>query len=331
VACTLPTPELSWTYDMFTVTGSGSSAGQQAIFAIKNMLKTTFGWTIAGSSDAVTGDMDGVDRWIDLGDIVSSSSGSGARSWIVMQSPGGQQILWEDRRIQGSSLLAHYTVYLYWSPLSDFSGGSNTAIPTSPNRSTIISAGGFLTSNYSGSAQSVVHIMQSTDNLHTRLFTFRGGAPYAKWFVDTLLDPVTGFAIPQVSWINRRLGSFLSQGADVNAANYATMHNAEQGLMRVTDGGVLMSCSLACEGTVSDSVGERITIANELDACNPILPTVVVSGTAGASGVIGRIPDVWFGRANVVNGTTYPGTGTHLFAQFSDVIVPWDGTLPQVT
>ena len=59
---------------------------KEVLFAIKQA-KIGFNsnpWTVIGSSDGVASSMDGTDRWIDSGDIISWSPGN-PRSWIVLQ------------------------------------------------------------------------------------------------------------------------------------------------------------------------------------------------------------------------------------------------------
>ena len=59
---------------------------KEALFLVKDA-KVGFNsnpWTVIGSSDGVGSSMDGTDRWLDSGDILTWSSGN-PRSWIVLQ------------------------------------------------------------------------------------------------------------------------------------------------------------------------------------------------------------------------------------------------------
>jgi len=88
-------------------------------------------WTCAGSSDAATAGMDGVDRWtasFDSTKIVRATPGN-AHSWIVLQSPaglgGGPWYMCIDY-----SATVEYQTSVFFSKTA-FTGGSTTARPTS--------------------------------------------------------------------------------------------------------------------------------------------------------------------------------------------------------
>jgi hypothetical protein len=92
------TYEKTWQFDMNRAYDPGVGAAMSALekytlWYCKAFLTGQIGgatqglWTVAGSSDGVTGGMDGVDRWgttFDPAKVVGSVS---ARSWVVLQSP----------------------------------------------------------------------------------------------------------------------------------------------------------------------------------------------------------------------------------------------------
>ena len=45
----------------------------------------------------------------------------------------------------------------------------------------------------------------------------------------------------------------------------------------------------------------------------------------------GEIADLWYGHITAANGDTYPNDATRQFAQFSDVVETWNGTIPLVS
>jgi len=85
---------------------------------------------------------------------------------------------------------------------------------------------------------------------------------------------------------------------------------------------------LTCESYESfgGSLGEKLTGANDIDSTYPIMPIGIYSRTAGNRGRHGFVYDLWWGLQNVADLETYGGSA--LFAQFSDLIFPWNGSVP---
>lgn len=119
---------------------SSARVGASLIWSLKSFLKGTIGtvdarglWTVAGSSDAVTAAMDGVDRWGNTFDAskLTYADSTGTRSWIVMQSPAamGPQYLLID--YSGGADSGGGTCLRAFASSAPFTGGSVSARPTS--------------------------------------------------------------------------------------------------------------------------------------------------------------------------------------------------------
>jgi hypothetical protein len=98
--------------------------GKALIFAWKTLMLAN-GWTVDGSCDSVANGIDAVDRWASAANLVWAAAGV-AHSWIVLHHPTRSQRLLIDLSTGATS--QHQTTQI-WSS-SSFSGGSNTAAPT---------------------------------------------------------------------------------------------------------------------------------------------------------------------------------------------------------
>jgi hypothetical protein len=89
--------EKTWQFDMNRAYGDVSSTlantAKYVLWYYKAFLTGQIGgatqglWTVAGSSDGVTGGMDGVDRWGAAYDATKVVNTTTPRSWVVLQSP----------------------------------------------------------------------------------------------------------------------------------------------------------------------------------------------------------------------------------------------------
>lgn len=141
--------EKRWQFDInhaYDTPTTASDMTKYALWYFKAFLCGQIGgatlglWTVVGSSDSVTGGMDGLDRWgaaFDASKLVRAYSNV-AHSWIVLRSPS----------IKG----AYYYLLLEWKSSDDqnFSpqmsvglptGGSNTTPPTMPSPAAAPSSG----------------------------------------------------------------------------------------------------------------------------------------------------------------------------------------------
>ena len=115
---------------------------------------------------------------------------------------------------------------------------------------------------------------------------------------------------PQVGW---------------NAQSLCTVANAN---IKMPISGTTYNMWCTMEGDASGLMHNRVNVganANDLTSEWPMFPVGFACATTGARGIIGSVKDMWFGSSAVPNGDTYDASSL-TFAQFGQVIVPWDGT-----
>lgn len=330
----LPTLEKSWQFDVNQfVTGAGRETHhREVLFAVKESL-INFAlspWTVAGSNDTVTAGMDAVDRWLDPDtDIkfsVSDSGGTKSRSWIVLQNVEGGQLLIDCRRNDnpGGSGNSARDIYIQWSPTGGYTGGSTTTHPTATDNRTLCSNAWLADIN--GAATFKVHVLGTTDGATTIVLFTRNSLCTARWIFTTVIDEASAiWTLPYIAD-----ASHAATSTETRAPSYSELFDAETFQGVLTPGGIQFNASLSTWASVNDGIGQRLLVPNDFTGENPFLPIGVVSTTVGARARLGRIPDLWFGNAAVVTGTPFPADNTYQFAQFGDLIVPWNGVIPEV-
>lgn len=82
-------------------------------------------WTVAGSSDGVTGGMDGVDRWNDSSKIIKGASSTDAHSWVCLANAAlGIWMVWDVWKDAYDNTLS------FWISTTAPTGGSATSAPS---------------------------------------------------------------------------------------------------------------------------------------------------------------------------------------------------------
>lgn len=330
----LPTLEKTWQFDVNQlVTGTSRiDHHRKVLWAAKQSLISfaSSAWTVAGSGDTVTAGMDAVDRWDAPTDIVftvSDAGGTSTRSWIVLQNVNGSQLLLDCRRDDnpGGSQNEGIEIHIHWSPSGGFTGGATNAAPTATDERILASTGAWL-AGINGAAQFRVHVLMSIDGANTLVFFVRNGACTSRWLFLTAVDGDAAWTLPYIADATNNANTTEATGGP----NYSALLDTEAFAGVVSPGGLVFTCSLSTWGSVNDAIGQRLTNASYFTGEYPFLPVGIVSNTTGMRGRIGRVQDLWFGSAAVVTGTTFP-SGVPQFAQFGDLVVPWDGSTPETT
>lgn len=68
--------------------------------------------------------------------------------------------------------------------------------------------------------------------------------------------------------------------------------------------------------------------ANDFTGEWPMFPLGYFGVTSGARGRLGTATDLWLGNDGVGNCSAYPNDTSYQFAQYGNLILPWDGTVP---
>lgn len=96
------------------------------LWYLYNFLKTSMGWTVAGTSDGSTGGM--VD-----GNITGVSSLTSQYAWFAMTSPNNRQVLFSRGSVSTEAAFRY-------NRSNDYSGGTATTLPTATNSITVYSS-----------------------------------------------------------------------------------------------------------------------------------------------------------------------------------------------
>jgi hypothetical protein len=121
---------------------------------------------------------------------------------------------------------------------------------------------------------------------------------------------------------------------DDSASNPVTSHSYLANSARIVGippAGGTMTMYMSNESTWRTSSGVKglvrsvhIPAPNDFNGEWPITTIGLTSQTAGAVGRHGQLFDIWFG-SDFLHGKTYPNTLEKQFAQFHNIVVPWNG------
>lgn len=338
---TLPTIQKSWQFSVNrTIARTGTSwapTSADLLFQIKDAL-TGFGsapWTVAYSCDGTTAGTagDGVDRWASNADVVVSTALTTAHSWMVLKQTGAGagnvQILLNASPTSGGNSSYGLIFIAAISLNAGFTGGTKTSRPTATdeiicvNSSGAYALGGFKNND---PRQCFLHVMQATDGENTRVIVMSEST--AIWLLCVETPTPRGLSVSNpVLAINAQIttsSAFWPQ-AGWTAQSLCTVANAN---VKMPISGTNYDMWCTTEGDATGLMHNRANVganANDLTSEWPMWPIGFACGTAGARGIIGSIKDMWFGSSGVPNGDTYDASSL-AFAQFGQVVVPWDGT-----
>jgi hypothetical protein len=295
--------------------------------AIKDVLKG-FGlnpWTVTGSSDSVSSGLDASDRWDSDTDLVWANAGT-AHSWIVLRQTGIATNFELCIDLTGASANGTSMVCVV-SPSSGFTGGTTLNRPTATDEQVLSST------SWGGNGTDIhttVHAMQSTDGQCTRLIVCQDNRATGFMVFDVVKNPVSGWSNPSYSIV---IANNVSSLAPVMASMFLAAN------ARGRAGAVNMSLytSTLVAGTGSNNnLPSLQSFHNDMDMQFPLFPMGIVSDTVGARGRHGELFDIWYGLTSNtsdrnsggirVGSVSYSDNINKKFAQFGNVIVPWDGS-----
>ena len=321
VAVALPTLEKTWQHTVNTTVACDGSS--HLLLAMKNALKSfgTLPWTVWGSCRGVVGgygNNDGVDRWANSTNVVMGIPGS-LHSWFVLTQNGlgtGAAVCLE---YNWGGLQSGYAGIIFF-PTGVGTNGTEYYRPTATNEIALFNPG--LWGGVNGAFTAQVHALQSTDGQCTRFIVCRSNVAAAMYIFDKPKNPVAAWTLPQVA---------MGVGTDTNSdrPTYATLNNAATAKGRI--GSVASTFYMTSEGWGSSNLGQQITFPDDDTAEYPLSPIYVASETLGVRGAQkGALYDIWWGSTTPQTGETYPADGSNTFAQFGDLVVPWNGSIPLI-
>ena len=318
----------------------GLASYQNVMYTIKAQL-ILWGWSVEGSCDGAAFNMTGTDLWVDYTKLKWTGAGSGVGSWIVLKktdAAGVGKHCYLLIRLLDEVYYAE--VVVSWSP---FIGGTTLLGPTSSGSfNVLVRALDTYTSetwikfptSYTPALPSVnargvdvvFHSMRSTDGEVERIIICCNNITALYISLEKVKTPVSGWTHPfLITWVG------LTTGTNGGVTSYAILNDASPYLNAPVVGchnGNWMTCHYSSEAHVSAMVGERITYYNEISGEYTMCPVGIVSNSPGLKGHHGFLYDVWWGSTETLTGDTFPGDETQQFAQFTNLIFPWDGSTP---
>lgn len=320
---TLPTLDKTWQFYHGTITGgSYAISNRQMFWQAKNAMITfaSSPWLVWGSSNSVAyGNNDGVDRWVTDSNVVWGYIGQ-AHSWIVLRQPGMSNAMVCLDAYGFSGLFTYWSImFLPTGPTVD---GSLTMRPQAPADEFGFDRYGYLGPT-DASWTGYSHVLQSTDGQVTRVVTCRSGVNPGFWNFELAKNPITAWSPAATMWC-------AGSNSNADTATYAQLCSSHDRTMsRIST--ALANLYMGSEGFGASSVGQQMTFPDDDTSEYCMLPADFISDTTPTRGVKGRAYDLWWASTATATGDTYPGDGSNAFAQFSDLIVPWDGTVPGIT
>lgn len=319
----LPTKEKTWQYDVNSVQYTSYPA---LLYNIKRALVTfgTMPWAVSLSSDSITAGAG--DRWVSSSNVVWNIN-TIPHSWIVLSQAGlgGFQILLECWRNSGGQSTSFR---LFCSPNAGFTGGTTSSRPTATDEIDLNCGGTLELCKNALTIIARLHVMQSTDGQCTRWVVCMDGQQHNLVAIEVPKSPSSGWSNPWVVVVGCNV---YNSGQTTDWLTYARYNDlSTRSFARINS--VTSGVYMACEGYGGATLGEQYTYPDDDTGEYPMLSVQLNTGTFGVRGANkGVLYDMWWGSTIAATGDTYPGDGTNQFAQFADVILPWNGSTPLVT
>lgn len=294
---------------------------------------TDAGFTVTGFSGGST---TGSDLWTTNTDIVAVSGLGNPRSWIVLEMTSGAQILIDMATSSFAGTDPYRRIIVKFAPHGGFSGDPDGTAVTTSNPPTSFDEVAVLNdvvwgSNNTGTTTNVLHVLLDESGQHCHVLFCEAGNCLQMWLVSELLDPVPSGTFPSLHTSPR----FFCREDNVNGNDFPTYVNLYDGEFAYWSpnrgyGSVL--CALSTVGSLSDALGQRFGVPNEFTGEDEFTPIGLRNNNnVGFRGRHGRVADIWYGNPNTNTGVSFPADNTHQFAQFGDLVFPWNGTQPVVT
>lgn len=340
----LPALTKTWQFQVnnqVAAQGSSLATSRLLLRSIKNALLGTGAWTnssngavaqtnpmtVKGSCNGAGGagsfgNNDNVDRWTSDATLVWNTAGSN-HSWIVLQFGGsGAQICLDLNSATDTVLTMVLSTSGGFFAANGGTDGTATARPTAADENVVGSAVSY---GAPGNTTTRWHVLKSSDGLVYRVLINVSGQTRGFWQMERVNNRIGA------SWPEPTIATLDGSNASVVATTGDLMNTASSVLPRSRDDTANIQLIWTCEGKDNQALNIFETTPIDKTGENPMFPSGLYSITAGHIGPIGSLIDAWWGLSNFADGTTYPALGTlDQFVQFSDVIMPWNQSVPQL-
>lgn len=297
-------------------------------------------WICKGSGAGSTGKgaaMDGRDRWLTNSDLQGSTSAAGNRSWFAFQN-----------EITGAEwLLEHYSTFstedffdatVHVSPELGFTGGGTNSRPTAVDEVTTQDRDRWLGD---GSPENQVwfgNVMISDDGEDTRLFTATAGRVAQFFICDKAKDPIT--AGPLIVWNGGQNVITWEKVDGGNIMTNAVWNDTAQIRATFDKDGATTGPHLAALYMTSEMLTTAILSQHfsdhpsDLDAEFPFFNIGLASTQLAIRGRHARMSDIWYVNDEISRppnqGATFPNNTSRQFLKLGHMVIPWNGSLPQL-
>lgn len=315
-----------------TLLNSADATNRRLMLALKQSLVETGSspvvaspWTVVASSDGTTADL--TDRWSDADtDLVW---GTGNRSWILLRQTaiGGGNFEYlidlNSTTFQGSRC----TMAVSDTAFNTAGIAANTP-PTAPSEARVVRNQVAWNGRDSNTAsQFRLHVLRSTDGEVTRVFISLDQKTVAWYDFSQPQDPVSG-------WNNPYTSILYSSSNSTEVMTSLLFNDAASVEFRTEQPGggahIDLDAYISGRGAIISLITEQTTGVNRISGELPLVPCNLFSDQVGARGRHCRFYDLWWGLTNRPPGATYP-PGSRDFVQLGDFIIPWDGSIPQLS
>ncbi len=338
----LPSLVKTWQFQVnnqIVAQGSSLATGRLMMRSIKNSLIGAGAWTdstngaiaqtnamtVKGSNNGAGtfGNNDNIDRWTTDANLVWAAAGSN-HSWIVLKLGGSNvQICIDLNTATNTSATMVLSVSGGFFAANGGTDGTATARPTAADENVIGSIVGWGMSTPDSTCR--YHVMKSSDGLIYRVIINIAGATRGFWQFERVTNRIGA------SWPEPTIGTLNGSNASTVANTGDLMNSGSTTLPRGRDATASIQLLWTCEGKDNQALNIFETVPIDATGENPMFPAGLYCLTAGHIGPIGALIDAWWGLSNFADGTTYPALGTlDQFVQFSDVIMPWNQSVPQL-
>lgn len=299
-----PAYEKAWQFAVnrtINVQPSNNQIQAELFLSIKNAWKgfTTQPWTVVGSNDTAAQALDGVDRLLAHGNIVTNA-------WIVLRQPGtGIQVCF--------FFTANATAMtVVMSPAAGFTGGGLGARPTATDEIVIINAVQWCSDLTNLRVHA--HVGHSTDGKHTYVFATTRSCVVSIWYFGAVTDPVAPWTLPFI-------GGVVS-GSGINFGLHEIVPFFQATTLKARGPSGLMNMTVGLEG--SNDVLSRQMDYNEssIDGRWPMFRCFLLSETATMQGVHGVMTDFRRVTYGIPVGFQFRGNGA-TWISFGGWTVPW--------
>jgi hypothetical protein len=336
--------------DATTLEYINASGAAEAVNGSWNVLGNnwTTPWVMQHSQNKLTGDTgvrdDEVDRigtYLDVGSVETTNYGY----WVIKNTVTGTEWAWvgesSSNSLNARSMVRGTTFPNYF----DEGDGGTESRPTgnsvtnvdgvrSAHREFHSSSSDWFMGDQGGEAVKL-HVMMSSDGEHTRVIGCGQGTLPLFWFDETVAEPHPDW----ISGGNSTITSMFGTGSFSNRATYAT-YNDGANVVGSTLPATGISNSLdhhapdlfiSAEGYVSAAIGQNITVANELTGAFSMFPMGLVSPELGHRARLGRLKDMWWCPNGMNAGQTLPADTSRQFLVLEEIVIPWNGSLPEIS